>query len=206
MGKTNSILFPWYKRLIKPKGDVALLGFDNNELFDGDLYDLSLGNWEINSKWNLNKKYDTIICTRCAYFSKDPEDFILRCYDSLNPNGKLYVDWGLGDHWRFANYKIGWTKGEEHEYAYDKENFLWSCVWDDSFLDNHQFRVFQELVLKFGYTDVKKSIFEEVPVVLELKTISKYFDIKYDILSVWKDFPQLYIFISGEKNNEFYHG
>ena len=206
MGKTNSILFPWYKRLIKPKGDVALLGFDDNELFDGDLYDLSLGNWEINSKWNLNKKYDTIICTRCAYFSKDPEDFILRCYDSLNPNGKLYVDWGLGDHWRFVNYKIGWTKGEEHEYAYDKENFLWSCVWDDSFLDNHQFQVFQELVLKFGYTDVKKSIFEEVPVVLELKPISKYFDIKYDILSVWKDFPQLYIFISGEKNNEFYHG
>ena len=29
--------------------------------------------------------------------------------------------------------------------------------------------------------------------------IKKYFDISYDLLSVWEDFPQLYIFIKGKK-------
>ena len=75
MGKTNPILFPIYKSLVVPKGDVALLGFTNNDLFDGDLYDLSLGNWQINSEWKLDKKYDTIICTRCAYFFKKSRRF-----------------------------------------------------------------------------------------------------------------------------------
>ena len=56
MGRTNSILFPWYKSLIKPKGDVALLGFPDNSLFSGDLYDRSLKNWDINSDWELPKK------------------------------------------------------------------------------------------------------------------------------------------------------
>ena len=123
MGKSDPYLNNFYKQ-IKPKGETALLGFQNNELFNGELYDLSLKNWNINSKWKLPKLYDTIICTRCAYFSRDPEDFIKRCYDHLKPNGLLYVDWGLGDHWRFKSYKIGWVKDNEHEYAYEDNNFL----------------------------------------------------------------------------------
>jgi len=105
-------------------------------MFNGDLYDLSLGNWEINSEWKLPRKYDTIICTRCAYFAKDPDDFIKQCYDNLNENGLLYVDWGLGDHWRFAEFKVGWVKGGEQEYAFGDDNYLWSMVWDDTFLKN----------------------------------------------------------------------
>ena len=44
---------------IKPEGEVALLGFPDNSAFNGDTFDLSLGNWEINSDWSLGKKYDT---------------------------------------------------------------------------------------------------------------------------------------------------
>ena len=97
-----NLYFPHIKT--KPKGEVALLGFTNQDYFFGDLYDLQLGNWDINSEWSLPKKYDTIICTRCAYFAKDPKDFIKRCYNNLKKNGTLYVDWALGDHWRFDNY------------------------------------------------------------------------------------------------------
>ena len=78
MGKSNTILTPIYKSLSPNKGKTALLGFTDNSLFEGDLYDLQLKNWDINSKWGLPKKYDNIISIRCPYFSKNPEDFILR--------------------------------------------------------------------------------------------------------------------------------
>lgn len=199
MGKTNPIIFPVYKSLIIPKGDVALLGFVDNNLFRGDLYDLSLGNWQINSEWKLDKKYDTIICTRCAYFSKNPEDFIIRCYDSLNPDGFLFVDWGIGDHWRFDNYKIGWIKDGEHEFAYNKNNYLWSFIWDDSFLEYEQFKLFEKWVLKFGYDDVKTSIFNEIPSVLRLDFVKKYFKVNVSMLSVWESAPQLYIMLLAQR-------
>lgn len=199
MGRTDSIIVPWYDTLIDAHGDVALLGFVNNSKFDGDLYDLSLGNWNINSDWSLEKKYDTIICTRCAYFAKNPEDFISRCYQSLNEDGFLFVDWGLGDHWRFKNYKVGWVRDDEHEYAYFDDNYLWSTIWDDSFLENDQVKTFMKNILKFGYDDFKSSLFKEVPSVLSLSFVEKYFDCDVHIKTVWKDLPQLYIAISGMK-------
>jgi SAM-dependent methyltransferase len=113
MGRSNPIYFPWAQSLIKPKGKVALLGFTDEMYFQGDLYDLSLNNWEINSEWRLTQKYDTIICTRCAYFAKDPWDFIELCHEHLKPKGKLFVDWGIGDHWRFPDFKVGWVKNNE---------------------------------------------------------------------------------------------
>lgn len=199
MGRTNSIIIPWYREAIKQKGETALLGFTNTSVFYGDLYDQSIGNWEINSEWDLSKKYDTIICTRCAYFAKDPEDFIVRCYNSLNPNGTLYVDWGLGDHWRFENYKIGWVKDGEHEYAYNRDNYLWSVLWDDSFVENEQYKIFQNRVSRFGYDDLKLSIDEEVPSVMELSFVEKYFSTDVHILTCWEDFPQIYILLVGVK-------
>lgn len=138
MGNNDKIVIPFYKEHIYPTGSVALLGFSNNTMFRGDLYDLSLKNWEINSEWILSKKYDTIICLRCAYFAKDPKSFVARCHDHLNKNGTLYVDWGLGDHWRFKNFKVGWIKNGEHEYAYAKDNFLWSCIWSEKFIGDKQ--------------------------------------------------------------------
>jgi len=163
------------------------------------LYDLQLGNWNINSEWELPKKYDTIICLRCAYFSKNPEDFIVRCYNSLNDGGKLYVDWGLGDHWRFEDYKIGWVKNKKQEYSYHEDNYLWSTVWDDSFVANPEYNKFEQRVSKFDYTDVKKAIHEEVPSLCQIKSIKKYFDLRYNMMALWNDMPQLYILISGRK-------
>ena len=76
MGRSDPHIMPWYRHHINPEGKVALLGFRNNNVFKGDLYDQHLENWDINSEWELTQKYDTIICTRCAYFAKD-ESFML---------------------------------------------------------------------------------------------------------------------------------
>lgn len=200
MGRTNPYLIPWYKEHISTSGSVALLGFTNNDWFEGDLYDLQLGNWDINSSWELDKKYDTIISLRCPYFAKDPEDFIVRCFDHLKPNGILYADWGLGDHWRFDKYKIGWVKDGEQEYAYEADNFLWSTVWDDTFLNHPHFKAFSQKVQRFGYNNnIKDHIFEEVPSVLRLEKIKTKFKIGYNMISLWDDAPQLYILLICER-------
>jgi len=208
MGRSDPLIRPFYHEHIKPQGEIALLGFVNNSWFDGDLYDLQLNNWNINDNWELDKKYDTIISLRCPYFAKNPEDFIERCYSHLNDKGKLYVDWGLGDHWRYANYKIGWVKDGEHEEAYEEGNCLWSGVWDDSFLENEEYKLFQSRVKKYGYHDVKKAAHEQIPKILEIKKIKKYFDISYNMKALWSGFmerpltllaPQLYILVSGTK-------
>lgn len=202
MGESNHIVFPFYQKEINPINQPsALLGFTNGDLFQGDLYDKKFNNWEINSKWNLKRTYSTIICTRCAYFAKDPEDFIVRCFNSLDRNGRIYVDWGLGDHWRFSMFKVGWVKNGEHEFAYGSDNFLWSFVWDDSYLDNEQFKIFQKAVEKFGYRDVKKAVLEEVPCVMSLDFIKKYFYVEYKILTVIKPFLHMYVLIKGIKKD-----
>ena len=200
MGRSDPVISRFYKNYIRPEGDTALLGYMNNDWFEGDLYDRQLNNWDINSDWQLNKKYDSIVSTRCAYFAKDPEQFVRKCYEHLNDAGTLYVDWGLGDHWRFENYKIGWIKDGEQEYAYGPKNYLWSTVWDDSFLRNGQFSIFSHRVKRFGYEDVKEAIYREVPNVLELDSINRYFEISYNMLALWDDSPQLYILIQGKKN------
>jgi SAM-dependent methyltransferase len=202
MGKSDGILNPWYKQSIVPQGRTALLGFQNNNVFPGDLYDLEIGNWDINDDWSLDGTYDTIISLRCPYFARDPQQFIEKCYEHLNDNGTLYVDWGLGDHWRFENYKIGWIKDGEQEYAYKDDNFLWSTVWDDSFLENEQYKIFCDRVKKFGYHDVHTAILQEVPNVLELKSINKNFDILYSIKTLWEDLPQLYVLVVAKKRKE----
>ena len=195
MGRSDLHVFNFYNKKIKPKGRTALLGFNKNNVYQGDLYDLSLKNWSINSDWTLKTKYDTIICTRCAYFSKDPWDFIEKCHENLNPNGILYVDWGLGDHWRFENYKIGWVKNGEQEHAYKNDNFLWSTVWDEQFLEHEQCKTFCNNVTKLGYKDVQEAIRQEVPSILTLEFVRLFFNCEYEILSLWEDSPQLYILL-----------
>ena len=46
-----------------------------------------------------------------------------------NTIATLLADWGLGDHWRYEDFKVGWVKGEEHESFYSDNNFLWSFVF-----------------------------------------------------------------------------
>ena len=187
--------------MVNIRPPVALLGFTNNEYFDGDLYDRQKQNWEINGKWKLNKMYNTIICTRCAYFSKDPEDFIKRCRENLNSGGRLYVDWGIGDHWRFQNFKVGWVKDGEHEFAYGSDNLLWSGVWDDSILDHVECKKFQNEIQKKGYgRDLKKYIYDEIPHVIELSSINRYFRTEYSVLTLTNPLPlTMYVLIKGEK-------
>jgi len=201
MGVSNAIVVPFYKKhMIDIKGDIALLGSSNNDMFDGDLYDLSLGNWEINSEWMLPKKYDTIICTRCAYFAQKPYNFIERCHNSLNDNGRLYVDWGIGDHWRFTKFKVGWNKNGEQEYAYSRTNFLWSMVWNDDFLKDKECIRFEKEIEKYGYSSLKDAIYLEVPSILDTYHIDKYFkEVKYNILTIVSPYLQMYVLVSGVK-------
>jgi len=208
MGRSDALLQPIYKKLasqIGYKQKIAVLGspgpyFVSNLFHENcDFFDMQLRNWDINSDWSFSQKYDLIISTRCPYFAKDPCKFITKCYSSLSLGGSILLDWGYGDHWRFPNYKIGWLKNGEQECCYGENNYLWSGIWDDSFLNHSMFRVFSEWVLKFGYTDVKKAIFEETPTVMPLSFVEQYFDITTDLLSLWKNKPQLYIFVAGFK-------
>jgi SAM-dependent methyltransferase len=198
MGKSDKFVKPFYSKNIDVTQPAALLGSTNNDIFDGDLYDLQLDNWNINSDWHLPKRYSTVVCTRCAYFSKDPEKFISRCYDSLVDGGTLYVDWGLGDHWRFPKFRVGWKDSEVHEYAYADDNFLWSALWDKSFLENPSVQKFAEEISKHGYDDIEKAIFDEVPVILSPNKLTGW-DWQVSFLAIERPYTQLYMLFRGVK-------
>tara|TARA_Y100001938_G_C8045014_1_gene408339 strand:- start:434 stop:1060 length:627 start_codon:yes stop_codon:yes gene_type:complete len=208
MGKSDPHVFDFYSRFLPNKKyeKVALLGNQKDNAFtaaiqcqEKDFYDLALKNWNINDDdWKISKKYDLVLSTRCPYFAKDPKSFIEKCLDLLNPGGTLFLDWGLGDHWRFEEYKVGWVKNEEQEFAYADSNFLWSTVWHDSFLNHPHYLAFQENVKKFGYENVKDAIRDEVPAILDLSEI-KNVNIQAGLMTLWEDKPQLYIGLLLEK-------
>ena len=162
-----------------------------------EYFDLSLDNWNINDEqYDINKMFDLIVCTRCCYFSKDPEMVLNNFKNILNPGGKILVDWGLGDHWRYDNYKVGWVRNGEHESFYEPENYLWSTVWHNSFESHPEVLKFKNLIKKFGYkNNLSEIIKEEVPAILDLEEYSKKnnnFSIKCSIMTLWPDSPQLY--------------
>jgi SAM-dependent methyltransferase len=207
MGKSNPIVFNFYLKNLNTfyYKDVALFGQDKDNEFtklikseNKDFFDLSLGNWNINNyPYKHDKKYDLVLCTRCAYFSKNPEKTLNEFYNILNPGGTIFIDWGLGDHWRFNNYKIGWLKNSEHEYAYCKDNFLWSTVWHDSLLGNSEYKLFEKWTKSFNYLNVKQAIFDEVPSVLD---ITKFDNVEIDVKALWPNSPQLYILCKFKKD------
>jgi SAM-dependent methyltransferase len=199
MGKSNAILEPFYFRNIKPEGKVALLGFTNNDWFKGKCYDLSLGNWNINDDWDLGETYDYIICLRCFCFCKDPEKFIKKCHEHLNPGGVLVWDANYGDHYRFSDYKVGWKNEKEHEFAYQDDNYLYASLYDSSFMGEYAFMNFKKDVEKKGYNDIEKAIYEEVPSLLQLSYVDKFFKNKIEMLNLWPNEPQLYILIISNK-------
>ena len=201
MGKSDPFIFDFYRSLLPNQEyeKVACLGNQKDNTFTASIsckekhfFDLALDNWNINDDvWNIKEKYDLIVCTRCAYFAKKPDVFINKCLGLLKPHGIVFLDWGLGDHWRFDNFKVGWVKDGEHEFAYKEDNFLWSAIWHDSFLEHPEFIKFQHNIKKFGYSNVKDAIFSEVPVVLDLSLIDKQMSVA--LLTLWKDLPQLYV-------------
>lgn len=204
MGKSDAFIFQEYVQSLQcvrvaPRS-VAFLGFPEENAFTAciqspkrEFFDLSLGNWNINSRWELGEKFDLLICTRCAYFSSNPVDFIERCKNSLNPGGHALIDWGLGDHWRFPNYKIGWVRDGEHEYAYLPENKLHSCFWKEELINDPEVEKFWKSVKvsKSGIygneSNIHEIVTKEVPHLInyECKSIRTKF--------LWPEDPQLYI-------------
>jgi len=202
MGKSDQFIFPEYLKLISDikAESIALLGFSQENDFTRSInaktkkfFDVSLGNWDINSDWSLNQKFDLIISTRCPYFSKDPKTFIAKCKEHLTQGGHALIDWGLGDHWRFKNYKVGWLRHGELEFAYKPSNFLHSCYWHDDLLSDPNVISFWNCVVKnpeLGYTqqdDLKEVIKKEVQHLIsyDVKKIKTVF--------LWPERPQLYI-------------
>lgn len=208
MGRSDPLLFPEYTSLlstVRRKHDsVAFLGFSQENVFtrcvdssSRDFYDLSLCNWEINSRWRLKKQYDLIVSTRCPYFSREPIDFVDRCRDHLTDDGVLFLDWGLGDHWRFQKFKVGWVRDGEHEWAYKEDNFLHSCLWRDEFENDIEVKKFYSYVSgQFGYkrgASLSQIVRQEVPAVVDYD----YDSIKFKFL--WPEAPQLYIMTLSRK-------
>lgn len=216
MGKSDPHVLEFYRKQISNQiyRKVAFLGFSKPSSFTNSIYadqksffDLSLGNWNINdSTWSFEDDYDLVVSTRCPYFSKNPKQFIENCISMTqkSQNATIFLDWGLGDHWRFDNFKVGWLKDNEHEYAYNQENLLWSCIWRDEFLKNKSFIEFSNRILKFGYFDTKKSIYDEIPSILNLDKDTFLEDqgckVSYEMLSLWEDRPQLYISLLIQKS------
>ena len=203
MGKSNPILNPIYKDKFPKKYPMALLGARGIPNFienknDIDLYDLKLNNFNINSDWKLNRKYKSIVCTRCLYFCKNPLVFLKKCKEYLEEDGEIFIDSGLGHHiTRFKNFKVGWVKDGEHEWEYEEGNFLWSTIWDESFLKNNQVKLFQKRIKKFGYKDLNKAIYNEVPSIIKVDEIKAMFkEINITFLTLWENMPQLYIFLN----------
>ena len=203
MGKSDQYIFPEYLKMLdglRNPVSVAFLGSSKHDNFTNSItakekhfFDLSLKNWEINSDWILPQKYDLIISTRCPYFSKNPDLFINKCKNSLKNGGHALIDWGLGDHWRFDKYKVGWIRDEEHEFAYSKDNFLYSCFWNED-LENHsevlKFWNAIKLNPEFGY--YKENALVDI-IKKEVTTLISYKTKNIEVKFLWPDRPQLYI-------------
>ena len=199
MGKSDPIIFLEYyemTRHLKPTS-IAFLGFsgsnaytDTFECVDKQFFDISLGNWDINSDWSLGRKFDLVVSTRCPYFARDPAAFVTKCKEH---GGRVFLDWGLGDHWRFKIFKTGWVRFGEHEYAYKDDNFLHSCLWRSEFHDDPTVRQFWASVTDnnhFGYAkgiDINTVVRREVPAIVDYEFES----IRFRFL--WPESPQLYI-------------
>lgn len=209
MGKSDPYVFSAYYDVLAEAGlnlpilySAAFLGFQGDNAFthvlgEGkrDFYDLALDNWEINSDWKLKQKYELIVCTRCAYFSNDPDAFLRKCYDHLEPRGYLLVDWGLGDHWRFEKYKVGWIRDGEHEWAYKEDNKLHSCFWNPRFEELPDVKSFQlSATTAGGYVDrnITDIIQDEVPNVISEPPPGLTIQ-KEKLLFLWPNSPQLYM-------------
>lgn len=210
MGKSDPIIFSEYLKVLNEDNhdinSVAFLGFDKENLFTKSIksstrhfYDLNLKNWNINDDWSLKQQYDLIVCTRCPYFSKDPYTFVKKCLENTNNKGHILLDWGLGDHWRFKNYKVGWIRNGEHEFAYYPDNFLYSCYWNDDLSKDKNVSLFWDEIKTnptYGYNikdNLNDIIKKEVPCIVDYKTK------KIKTVYLWPESPQLYIITLIEK-------
>ena len=204
MGKSDPYVFNFYNKCIPQNslGDVAFLGYPNHNSFSKnlnfkscDFYDIKLKNWNINSyPYRFKKKYDMFIVTRVAYFCKNPEKMLSNIKKHLNKGGMILIDWGVGDHWRFKEFSVGWKSNALHEWAYKEDNFLHSAYLSNEMVDSKEFQMFQDHCKKFNYTSIKKAIFEECPSIVTRESFlkNKFSILKEEYLFLWPVSPQLY--------------
>jgi len=201
LGRSDPIVFEWYSDKIRVvKGsDVLFLGQPRHSLFTqtldcrADFRDITLGNWDIKHDLVTDRLYDAVICTRCAYFSPRPKSLVSQCLSVLRPGGKLFIDWGLGDHWRFPTFSVGWNRGDEKEFAVYacERQYLRSAVWRESLEQDDQVLDFKRNIQKFGYSGMLgQTIRQEVDSVYEIPDSAIV-----SCLSLWPDSPQLYILL-----------
>lgn len=209
MGKSNPIVFGWYRELLPKRRyeRIALLGATQLDGFTGsidhgshDCFDLTLDNWKINDDWNIEKgMYDLVVCTRCPYFAEDPKRFVERCLELVRPGGVVFLDWGLGDHWRKEKYLVGWQDpdtGTQEDVHYGSHvSKLWSCYWDpklDMTLEAVEFLGYAAHQVQGGYdgATLTEIIQSEVPHVIGPDDVSPS---AVELLTLWPQSPQLYI-------------
>ena len=201
MGKSDHIVYEWYRtRSIIPLGrKVLFLGQTGHNEFtrsldsDATFLDLTNGRWEINSGPWPNEKFDAVVCTRCAYFASDAQYFINQCKSMIKPGGVAFIDWGLGDHWRFENFKVGWVSGDEHENVIygDHRSLLFSTFWHPELETHPDVEKFKSWIEKYGYFGpLATHIAREVP---SIASSVGEAECQIDCLAIWPDSPQLYI-------------
>ena len=210
MGKTNSKIFPIYKQKalelgITEEDHVAAFGCTEQPTWldnHCDLYDEQLGNWEINSLFPQGEsKYDAVVCTRVAYFAKDPLKLIGQFHRLLKPGGRLLIDWGLGDHWRYNDFHIGWNhKTGMMEEAYG--NKLHSAIWTPTLDDDPQVKAFRHDCEKLGYdSDNEIGMYDILNAEVDcVRDVSEFLPMLSDCTlsahAFWPDAPQLYMIMS----------
>lgn len=208
MGKSDQILFPWYAQSLDEScgldfSSIALLGFSKENDFTKqirsptrDLFDLTLNDWDINDEsWNItSESYDLVVCTRCAYFAREPLNAIKESLRILKPGGSIFFDWGLGDHWRSIEFKIGWTDNQDdHDFTVidGSIQYLWSCFWDKDMEREPEARQFFEWCpVKYLKRSLSSVVLEEVPSIMTSSDLKpSYVRLK----ALWPDSPQLYV-------------
>ena len=190
---------------IEPLANDLIIDFEivyKNPLIRTRRHEFKLSNGDLTSIYNsrtfcLYEDIDKIISQGLAKGGSLENAIVVKDNKILNDNGHLLVDWGLGDHWRFEEYKVGWVKNEEQEYCYGEDNFLWSTVWHESFLNHSECQKFSEWIKKKKYDDLEKAINDEVPSILSPEKLSGLFkSVMIDMVSLWEESPQLYILLS----------
>ena len=181
MGINNKIIFAQQKKFTTLRGKVAFLGFSSKPKHfntnNYDLYDIILDNFNINNKWELNCNYDTIICYRTLLFCNNYKYFFKKCYDHLNKEGDLFIDFCLGsmgvNEFNKIGHSIGFYKNfiqQICKYTNIKnEKIICPCItsyWNETLINYPDFKKFCEKMKKHGYNDIKKNIYEEVDLVV----------------------------------------
>lgn len=214
MGISNNIVFLKQREFTVLIGKIAFLGFDKKpNHFDTknyDCYDIQLDNFDINSEWSLKGYYDTIVCYRTLLFCKNNTYFFKKCYEHLNLNGELFIDYAYGavsdNFFRQIGPCVGFYKNDIQQYCTYKtnvgENIYSDCLtsyWNDDLIKDINLINFHKKLKEYGYTnEFKKHLYDEIPIVVTDDIFKNYFLKKKTEVHYWmlKDRPSMIIYLN----------